>query len=165
MIIGRKRFQCRKCDIRSSFTQFHPAGVLRNPAPFKHVCGRQLIGGLVVLLPFSGAPSLRCASSLSFTVLPWKWLTDQVCDWQDQCSRTVFTRDHSRSHMTPGICPRVSRHCITVSAQDRNTKSQSVTEVTVCAWTVACHNQMLQSLWFVDAAPCEHTKITQRYEV
>lgn len=68
--------------------------------------------GILVLLLFSQAPSLSvCLYSLQ--AFSWNWLTDWLSDWRDQCSRTMFTRDQPRSHMTPAYIPL----CLGVASQ------------------------------------------------
>lgn len=51
---------------------------------------------------------LLLSASLNLRSLPTSSqnsLTDWLSDWQDQCSRTMFTRDQTRSHMTPVYIP------------------------------------------------------------
>lgn len=86
VIIDRNRPQCSECDIRSSFTQFHPTGLLRNPASFERFCGSWLTGGNTC-----GAPSLCvcvCVSPLPLSLSlspsaflkPTDWLTGYLTD-------------------------------------------------------------------------------------
>lgn len=83
MIIDRNRLQCRDCDIRSSFTQFHPAGLLRHPASFERFCGLWLTGGNTCLTAVhSGSLSSLhvCLHSLPAFFLKTGWLTGCLTD-------------------------------------------------------------------------------------
>lgn len=81
MIIDRNRLQCSECDIRSSFTQFHPAGLWRDPASFERFCGLWLTGGNTCLTAAKSGSFSQCVSSLSPGLFPeTDWLTGCLTD-------------------------------------------------------------------------------------
>lgn len=70
--------------------------------------GRSVLPSLCVFTPFQPFFSSN-------------WLTDWLRDWQDQCSRTVFTRDRPRSHMTPVYIPA----CLRSGLQPKKNKKEA----------------------------------------
>lgn len=168
MIIDRNWLQCSECDIRSSFTHFHPAGLLREPASFERFCGWWLTGGNTCLTAVQSGPLLSvCVFTLSQPFFPETDLTGYLTDRTsvvEPCSPGT-----SPGHIWPpvyiplSLCA-ASQSMLRTATKKKKKKSQSVTEITVCVWKIFCHNQMSQILWHVGRALCEHTNITHQHE-
>lgn len=87
---------------------FHPVPACRpleRSRIIERFCGLWLTEGNTCLPAVQSGSFPGRMSSLSpslFFFLPETgWLADWLSDWRDQCSRTVFTGDQPRSHMTP----------------------------------------------------------------
>lgn len=128
MIIDRNQLRCSECDIRSSFTQFHPASLLRDPASFERFCGLWLTGGNTCLAAVQADSFLCCVSSLSSSPFPETgWLTGCLTDGAsvvEPCSPGT-----SPGHIWPPVyIPPVSLHGVTVNVQDCNQKKKKSQE-------------------------------------
>ena len=172
MIIDRNWLQCSDCDIRSSFTHFHPAGLLREPASFERFCGwlidwreylsyRRSVRGPFSLRVSSLSPGLFFPPSETDLT---SYLTDRT-SVVEPCSPGT-----SPGHIWPPVyiplclCAASQSMLRTATEKKAKKKSHSVTEITACVWKIFCHNQMSQIFWHVGRALCEHTNITHQHE-